>query len=79
MIALDENEGSCPRSFCKSDDPSAGKKSMFTTIAILMVGCFVVNAVVLSLAYFTDGARAAPVLAPTSARLERRVRRQGRT
>jgi hypothetical protein len=50
---------------------------MFTTIAILMVGCLAVNAVVLSLAYFTDGARVGSVLAQTSATVERRVRRHG--
>jgi hypothetical protein len=37
---------------------------VLTTIAILMVGCFVVFAVVHGLALFTDGPRVAPVLAP---------------
>jgi len=47
---------------------------MITTIAILMVGCFVINAVVLSLGYFTNGARARPALA-----VGRRMRRNPRT
>ena len=36
---------------------------MLTTIAILLVGCFVVYAVVLALAFFTGGTRAIPVIA----------------
>jgi hypothetical protein len=48
---------------------------MFTTIAILIVGCFVVYAVVLAVASFTDGGRARKVMAPQTAIPQRRMRR----
>lgn len=47
---------------------------MLTTIAILLVGCFVVYAVVLALAFFTGGTRAIPVV--TGVVPQRRVRRR---
>jgi hypothetical protein len=37
---------------------------VLTTIAILMVGCFIVYAVVVALAFVTGGTRTVPVLAP---------------
>jgi hypothetical protein len=48
---------------------------VFTTIAILIVGCFVTYAVVLALAFFTDGGRARKVMAAMTALPERRMRR----
>jgi hypothetical protein len=49
---------------------------MLTTIAILLVGCFVVYAVVLALAFFTGGTRATPAIAAVVP--QRRVRRRVR-
>jgi hypothetical protein len=54
----------------------AGRTSVFTTIAILMVGCFVVYAVVLALAFFTDGGRAGSVM-PAKAQEELKYPRRG--
>jgi hypothetical protein len=48
---------------------------VFTTIAILIVGCFVAYAVVLALAFFTDGGRGRKVMAPQPAMAQRRMRR----
>jgi hypothetical protein len=47
---------------------------VLTTIAILMVGCFVVYSVVVALAFFTGGTRAIPVIAGLAP--QRRVRRR---
>jgi hypothetical protein len=56
---------------------SARRESMLATIAILMVGCFVIYAVVLGVACLTDGPRVArPVLLPT--RHPNTMRRVGR-
>jgi len=52
---------------------------VFTTIAILMVGCFVVYAVVLTLAFFTGGGGARSVMAAKSATPQRGFRRHART
>jgi hypothetical protein len=54
---------------------SAERNSVFTTIAILIVGSFVVYASVLAVAFFTDGGRARKVMAATTAMPERRMRR----
>jgi len=48
---------------------------VFITIAILIVACFVVFAVVLAMGLFTKGGRARKVLAATTAMPERRMRR----
>ena len=48
---------------------------MFTTIAILIVGSFVVYAVVLAVAFFTDGGRARKVMTATAAMPQRRMPR----
>jgi hypothetical protein len=50
---------------------------VLTTIAILMVGCFVVYAVVVALAFFTGGTRTVPVFA-AGLLPQRRVRRRAR-
>ena len=49
---------------------------MLTTIAILLVGCFVVYAVVRALAFFTGGTRPTPAIAAfvPQRRVGRRVR-----
>ena len=49
---------------------------MLTTIAILMVGCFVVYSLVVALAFFTGGTRTIPVTAGLVP--QRRVRRRVR-
>ena len=55
---------------------SGRREFMLATIAILMVGCFVISAVVLGVASFTDGRRVAgPVLLPT--RHQNTMRRVG--
>jgi len=52
---------------------------VLTTIAILMVGCFVVYAVVVALAFFTGGTRTRTVPVFAAALLpQRRVRRPAR-
>jgi len=48
---------------------------MFTMIAILIVGCFVVYAVVLAVAFFTDGGRPRKVMAAATVMPGRRMRR----
>ena len=50
---------------------------MLTTIAILMVGCFVVYAVVVALAFVTGGTRTVPEMAP-GLRPRQRVRGRAR-
>jgi hypothetical protein len=47
---------------------------VLTTIAILMVGCFVIYAVVVALAFVTGGTHTVPVMAPGFVP-QRRVRR----
>jgi hypothetical protein len=53
----------------------AERRSVFTTIPILIVGCFVVYAVVLAVAFFTDGGRPRKVMAATTAMPDRSMRR----
>jgi hypothetical protein len=48
---------------------------VLTTIAILMVGCFVIYAVVVALAFVTGGTRTVPVMAPGLVP-QRRLRRR---
>jgi hypothetical protein len=60
---------------CRFGNVTAEGKLVFTTIAVLIVGCFVVCAVVLAMGLFTNGGRAREVLAATTAMPERRMRR----